>query len=87
MGKYDPLARYLKKLPDTVEETELSFSDIERIIGDSLPESAWEHNAWWANEQCGSHVQARAWVEVGWDVIDKNQDRKHGWVRFARRLP
>ena len=44
----------------------LSFQDIERLLGSSLPASAREHRAWWANSD--SHSQARAWMAVGWQM-------------------
>ena len=62
MGKYAPLGRYLRGL--TTNRWEAAFRDVETVIGALLPRSAREHDPWWAND--GSHVQARAWMEVGW---------------------
>lgn len=42
----------------------LSFSDIEGVIGDRLPPSAYEHEAWWSNSP--SHPLAKAWRAAGW---------------------
>lgn len=64
--KYLPLARAL--LNSATNRIELSFSEIERIIGLSLPAAARKYQAWWANELSGSHVQARAWIGIGWRV-------------------
>jgi hypothetical protein len=59
MGKYDPLEKYLTRKRD--REIELSFADMERIIGGMLPNSA-PRPQWWANEVTADtrHVQSRA---------------------------
>jgi plasmid maintenance system killer protein len=47
-GKYLPLARHFAKqehLP-----VQLRFSDVEGIIGKSLPDAARKYRAWWGNE-------------------------------------
>jgi mRNA-degrading endonuclease RelE of RelBE toxin-antitoxin system len=64
--KYLPLARLL--LNSTANRVEVPFAEIERIIGLQLPASARRYSAWWANESSGSHVQAHAWIGVGWRV-------------------
>jgi DNA-binding transcriptional regulator YiaG len=46
---------------------ELSFAEIEEIIDDSLPPSAWTNRAWWANS---STLHSRSWVEAKWLVDD-----------------
>ena len=61
MSKYEPLADYLRTLP--CDTCSLSFLDVERIIGCSLPASARAHRSWWGND--GTHTQARAWMRVG----------------------
>lgn len=63
MSKYDPLRRHLTTL--TGDRTRLSFSDIERILRFSLPNSARRYAPWWANTG-GSHIQADAWMSAGW---------------------
>jgi mRNA-degrading endonuclease RelE of RelBE toxin-antitoxin system len=77
--KYLPLARVLAKCPDI--QIEFSFQQIETIIGDALPPSAHKHRPWWANER-GRHVQASAWLGVGWKV--ESVDTLGGLVRFER---
>ena len=39
-SKYRPLGRYLESLPSDQDETTLSLSRIEEILGDGLPISA-----------------------------------------------
>lgn len=65
MAKHDPLKRFLKR--NSRSEIDLSFADIERMIGGLLPKSA-ERPQWWADEGDPSsrHVQARAWREAGY---------------------
>jgi hypothetical protein len=60
-GKYTPLEHYLYDLPELQKEVTLSFEQIERILNDKLPPSAYQYQAWWANEKEGNHVNARAW--------------------------
>jgi len=62
MNKYGPLRRYLQEQDG--EHITLSFSDVADIIGDSLPKSAREHAAWWAND--ATHVEAKAWMDAGY---------------------
>jgi hypothetical protein len=83
MAKYDPLQKYLEELPDDKREITLTFQLIEKIIGSQLPFSAYEHRAWWSNEEHGVHVSALAWMRAGWRVDGVNQ--KERWVRFIRQ--
>lgn len=80
MGKYDPLRRFLENVAPDVSEITLSFAQIEQILDDTLPNSARRHQAWWANEQDGRHVQAASWLGTGWAVDTVDQERK--WIRF-----
>jgi hypothetical protein len=75
---YEPLRAYLDAASERV--VTLRFTDFERILGRALPASARRHNAWWAN---GGHAHANAWLEAGYEVVDK--DLHEGWVRFERR--
>ena len=82
-GKYSPLEHYLHDLPASQKEVRLSFEQIERILNDKLPASAYEYQAWWANEKEGNHVNARAWADAGWKVDEVNFKGK--WARFVRQ--
>jgi len=81
-GKYTPLEHYLTALPAIQRDVTLSFEQIERILNDKLPPSAYNHRAWWANEREGQHVHAHAWLDAGWKVNTVNFNQK--WVRFLR---
>lgn len=82
MAKYDPLEAHLSRR--TEAELELSFGDVERIIGSELPTSAGRPQ-WWANETSpdSSHVQCRAWRNAGYDAFLLPRNR----VLFQRRDP
>ena len=64
MGKYHPLEAYLSK--QSADSCVLTFSEIEEIIGDSLPSSARKREQWWGNDR--SHTQACSWIQAGWRI-------------------
>lgn len=80
MAKYDPLCRYLRR--QRLAEFELSFAEMERVIGAMLPGSA-ALPQWWANvtDPASAHVQRRAWGDAGYEAfLIVGKDR----VRFKR---
>ena len=82
MRKYDPLHKYLRR--KSAPELEMSFAEIERVLGAMLPNSA-VRSQWWANEasEASMHVQRRAWRDAGYDAfLIAGAER----VRFKRRL-
>ena len=81
-GKYTPLEHYLRDLPVTQKEVTLSFEQIERILNDKLPPSAYEDRRWWDHETEGNHVNKRAWANAGWKV--ESLDVKKKWVTLVR---
>ncbi len=76
-GKYTPLENYLRSLPESQREVTLGFEQIEKILNTNLPASAYESQAWWANEKEGNHVNTRAWANAGWKIesLDVNKKR------------
>lgn len=78
-GSYLPLGEYLGGLDSSTEQ--LTFAQIERILGRPLPPSSRRHRAWWANDSEGTHSHARSWLGKGWlvDSVDLG-----GTVRFRR---
>ena len=62
MGKYEPLAEFLKKQPTS--EVRMSFTEIERVIGGKLPPKAQHHRAWWSNSP-SNNVMTKAWLKAG----------------------
>ena len=81
-GKYTPLEHYLRDLRVNQKEVTLSFEQIERILNDKLPSSAYEDRRWWDHETEGNHVNKRAWANAGWKVVSVDFDRKR--ARFVR---
>ncbi len=77
-GKYERLAQHLAALPGDQISVELTFPEVDRLVG-GLPPSARTVRQWWANS---SHGQALAWREAGWHV--ETVDFAERWVRFAR---
>jgi len=67
IGKYDPLINYLITQPADISFAKLSFQNINEILGDELPPSAYKHRAWWSNDSVG-HLYSIAWINAGWRV-------------------
>lgn len=82
MPKYTPLYDYLRRKPQP--EIEMSFTHIERILGNLLPKSALRPQ-WWANELSAEtrHVQCSAWLDAGYEASLLPGER----VVFRRRAP
>lgn len=80
MGKYEPLARHLASL--TSDDWSARFTDVEGVLGFTLPVSAHKHRAWWANQQGANHSQTEGWKSAGWETKEVDFNRK--LVRFAR---
>ena len=75
MAKYDPLRSYLKR--QKADALELSFREIENLIGYLLPKSAGRPE-WWANsdgEPSVRAVQRQAWLEAGYHARLQAEDR------------
>ncbi|MEX0810419.1 MAG: hypothetical protein WD044_16985 [Dongiaceae bacterium] len=84
--KYSPLEQYLKHLPQSTREANLTFAEVERIIEGALPKSAHEFREWWANESGDTrHVQSKSWRRAGFYVDQVQQRSSGGSVRFCRR--
>lgn len=71
--KYIGLKKYLQSSITPI--VTLSFNDIEQIIGDKLPKSAYDH----------THSQSIAWIDSGYEtdyVTDTYKDEK---IIFVKR--
>ncbi|RAK60174.1 hypothetical protein DJ021_10355 [Phenylobacterium hankyongense] len=82
MGKYDPLEGHLRRQKSAIHE--MSFRDIERVLGGLLPKSA-HRPEWWSNEQISAtrHVQCKAWMRAGYRAFPQTHAER---VRFERRM-
>jgi len=81
-GKYTPLENYLRDLPASQRELTLRFEQIESILNDKLPSSAYEDQRWWEHETEGNHRNTRSWANAGWKVESLNVNAKR--VKFVR---
>jgi hypothetical protein len=66
MSVYDSLRDYLKQV--VFREIELTFREIEKIIGRPLPKSAGRPQ-WWANQTAPGRPQREAWRGAGFDAF------------------
>ncbi|MDZ7788915.1 MAG: hypothetical protein U5L08_00180 [Xanthomonadales bacterium] len=79
--KYGALHDFLQTASDVVD---LSFVELERILGAPLPASARDYRPWWANhEGANKSPQSRAWQSAGYRV-DGVKLGERGSVRFVR---
>ena len=80
MSMYDGLRDRLRA--ERLSEIILSFSEIEELIGVSLPKSALRPQ-WWPNERSliTDHSQRNAWRDAGYDAFLIKDARK---VRFKK---
>jgi len=81
-GKYTPLEHYLRDLSFTQKEVTISFEQIERILNDKLPPSAYQYQAWWANEKKPHHPEKIAIKNAGWKVDTIEFNKK--WMKLIR---
>ncbi len=80
--KYIKLRHYLKKSNEDM--ITLSFKDIEKIIANALPKSAYIHSeAWWANNY--SHSQAIAWIDAGYETDLVTDTYQYEKIVFVKR--
>ena len=88
MSKYSPLEQFLRS--SMWGRISLTFSKIEKILGFSLPKSAYIYNAWWGNSDSS---QASAWRSAGYKVESVNLKarkvsfRRTGWKKNRSSQP
>ncbi len=83
VGKYTPLEHYLRDLPASQREVTLSFEQIERILNDKLPRSAYQYQAWWHPEKEPHQPEKQAIANAGWKV-DASVDFNRKQVSLVR---
>lgn len=67
MPKYDPLRDELRKRGQP--RITMSFAEIDQLVRGGLPNSAFQYQAWWADErEPKTHVHKIAWLEAGYRV-------------------
>jgi len=80
-NKYYALYHHLRQCGDN--QIRLTFAEIEQMVNDRLPASAYTQRAWWSNRRTGS-TQADAWVKAGYHVTQL--DLTTGQVTFQKPL-
>lgn len=64
-SKYYPLFLHLRERNQ--KTVELTLSEIEAILGESLPQTAVTDRGWWSNRGDGA-LQSQFWMEAGYHV-------------------
>ena len=67
MRKYDPLMLFLDKSGQN--EITLTYQEIENIISDNLPLTAYNRKEWWSNND-SSHTQSASWSDAGYKTAE-----------------
>lgn len=81
--KYAPLTEYLSQISSN--EIILPLSEIEKIIGDKLPPSAYKHEAWWANND-ETHAHRLGWINAGFEVTNGRHIKTTHRAVFTKNL-
>jgi len=80
-NRYRPLCQELFGRREN--QVRLTFSEIEEILGGSLPNSARQYPAWWSNQKnVQGRPQAAAWRNAGFKVDGVSLEGE--WVEFRR---
>lgn len=80
-GKYATLSDWLQSQPGKIDQVQLTFDQVEEIMGTDLPASAYNHRAWWSNDAIG-HSHSQEWLDAGWRTTYVNMTE--GKVTFTR---
>jgi len=81
-NKYLPLDEWFRNQPHTPEQIDLTFDQVEEILGAPLPASATRLKTWWTNVRPKIQSHRTAWLNHGWRVAEF--DQQAGWVKFVR---
>ena len=80
--KYLPLEEWFRNRPAKAKTIELTFAQVETILGSPLPKSATKLTTWWTNIQPKIQSHRTAWLNNGWLVTDFDLKAKR--VKFVR---
>jgi len=80
--KYLPLEAWFRNLPATQTQIEMTFEQVETILGTPLPKSASKLKTWWTNFYPKIQSHRTAWLNNGWRVVEFDQQAR--WVKFNR---
>ena len=82
-SKYKPLHDFLEQCSE--KDVVKTFYEIETILGDHLPPSAWRHQTFWANNSKGHHPQCKSWLDAGYEVVDAHKNTIEHRVHFRKK--
>jgi hypothetical protein len=74
MGKYSKLTSYL--ICVVGNEVTMTFAQIDELVDGKLPDSAFKHRPWWANQKKGNRSQSEAWQSAGWETSDVDMSKQ-----------
>jgi hypothetical protein len=80
--KYLPLDEWFRDQPASKKQIELTFDQVEEILGSSLPKSATKLTTWWTNVQPKIQSHRTAWLNHGWVVAEFDLAARR--VKFVR---
>ena len=80
--KYLPLDEFFSKQAATKKQIELTFDEVEAILGSPLPRSATRLTTWWTNVQPKIQSHRTAWLNHGWVVSEFDLEARR--VKFIR---
>jgi len=80
VADYAKLTERLREQPRDRMVLSMAFSEIELLIGASLPDSARLHRSWWSND-ASTFAYARAWADAGWRVTADMADEVATFTR------
>jgi hypothetical protein len=79
-SKYAYLSMLLTKAAKFRSKITMRFAEIEDVIGDKLPASAYKYKHWWSNIR--NYAPSESWLTAGWRVEEVNLEENK--VTFLR---
>jgi hypothetical protein len=80
VSKYDALGAYLRR--QTGDRVPMTFAEVERVTGVTLPAKSQHSRAWWSNNP-GNNVMTKVWLDAGFET--REVDLKAHTVVFVRK--
>lgn len=87
MPKYAKITAHLLRMARLPRgEYRMTFADIENVLGEPLPPSAYRHRPWWSNSRAS--LMAHSWLEAGWKTAQVDMEgRKLVFKRIQQTPP
>jgi hypothetical protein len=80
--KYLPLEEWFRQRPAATAQIEMTFEQVEAILGTPLPTSAARLATWWTNVHPKIQSHRTAWLNNGWRVAEFDLQARR--VKFIR---